>query len=365
MSAADRRPPWRIGLRRRLSWLAWRHRYLAAFAVIGFLSICVEVALVLALDAALGQEPLHSVPGFVAGMLFAFWGNYRWNFRVPRHRFWRTLGLFALISTASYSLNLLATAGLHWIEWTNWPVARFVSSGCLFAVAYTLHRRFTFRHAARSLGVAIYAVPDADVDGIHGRLGEHVDHIHLDLVDVTMREGVAEPDLAAVDRIRAAWTWQPIMAHIMSRRPRAWADRLFGRVDAVIVHVDVEDDVTALIAACREHGCQPGVVAHGEVGLARLMPYLPHVDYVLVLGIREPGASGQPLQPAAVATARTLAGLRDRYGFRLIFDGGVTADNVAGLPADLIVSSSSVLRANDPTRAALTLMSGVRNDAGG
>jgi pentose-5-phosphate-3-epimerase len=103
-------------------------------------------------------------------------------------------------------------------------------------------------------------------------------------------------------------------------------------------------------------------VAHHSVDLANMIPFLPHVDYVLVLGIEKPGHSGQSLMPQALNMAHALAMLSRRYNYKLIFDGGVTVHNVNDIPAEYIISSSAVLRNENPVRACLALMTGVNHD---
>jgi pentose-5-phosphate-3-epimerase/putative flippase GtrA len=357
-----RRPPFKVQFARHLSWLTWRYRYLGMFVLIGFLSICLEVAVVVGLGEASGHLTMWgSLIGFLAGMLFAFYGNFRFNFRVEKTKFWRTFGLFACISCCSYCLNLVTKDWLNLLNWHSYPMARFITSGSLFIVAYTLHRRFTFRRSAKDFGLAVYAAQGTDVQALYQRIGEHCDHIHIDLVDESCKPDAEPVDTAVIAQARAYWTWQPFMIHIMSRRPRRWVDACLEHVDVVLVHIDGDEDVLATLAECRLRGKAPGVVAHHSVTLAQLMPYLPHCDYVLMLGIERPGYSGQPMMASAMVMAKVLAAMSDRYGFRLIFDGGVTIDNVNHIPADYIVSSTTVLHAEDPTRAALALMSGLRN----
>jgi pentose-5-phosphate-3-epimerase/putative flippase GtrA len=357
------RPPWRVSLKRTLSWLAWRHRYLGMFIIIGFLSICLEVGIVLSLQALYGDSTLWgSGIGFIAGVAFAFLGNYYLNFRVEGQKFWRTLAFFAGISLFSYSINIYANTYLHFISWKSYPAARFLTSGFLFVIAYYLHRKLTFRLAAKNFGLAVYAAKSTDVVSMFKSVGEHCDHIHIDLVDESVKNGAEEIDVAVIKKARAFWTWQPFMIHIMSKTPRRWVGACIEDVDVVLVHIDSEDNIYQILAECRLKQKKAGVVAHHSVDLANLIPFLPHVDYVLVLGIDKPGHSGQSLMPQALHMAHALAMLSRRYNYKLIFDGGVTVHNVNDIPAEYIISSSAVLRNENPVRACLALMTGVNHD---
>lgn len=347
-------------LRRLLLWLAWRYRYLAGFILYGFLSIVLEVLLIKSVLVFLGSEgeasgsipAFVSIPAFLVGMLFAFFMNAYFNFRVSRQEFARSFFLFALVSILSYSLNL---AAMTWFGLVDYPLGRFVTAGCLFMIAYTLHRRFTFRKTARNLGLAVYPSEEDGIREAFRHVGDLCDHIHFDLVDATFDPAAAPVDMERIREARRLWVWQPFCLHLMSRRPLKWMERCWDFADCFLVHVDVDDDLMEVIARCRQRQRRVGVVWHHTVTFGDVMPYLPHIDFVMVLGIDEPGHSGQKLMDVALEAAAMFDGLAARYGYELIFDGGVTKENVHRVPARIIVSSSSVLRAENPAHTALLL----------
>jgi pentose-5-phosphate-3-epimerase/putative flippase GtrA len=360
--------PWRgtVGmpmdqrLRRWLLWLVWRYRYLAGFILYGFLSIVLEVALIRATLLFLGEwgeappsiPAFVSIPAFLAGMLFAFFMNAYFNFRVSRQHFARAFFLFTLVSILSYSLNLAAAALL---DLEDYAPGRFITAACLFMIAYTLHRRFTFRKTARNLGLAVYASEKDSVREAFEHVGDLCDHVHVDLVDATFDPEVGPVDLDQIREARRLWAWQPFCLHVMSRRPLQWLDACGDLADCFLVHVDVDDDLAEVIARCRQRRRSVGMVWHHTVAFGQIMPYLPHVDFVMVLGVEQPGHSGQKLMDVALEAADMLDALASRYGYELIFDGGVTKENVGRIPARIIVSSSGVLRAENPAHTALFL----------
>lgn len=339
-------------LKRSLLWLTWRYRYLLSFMLYGFLSIVLEVVLIAYVFPSSWPNTVKSVPAFLAGMLFAFFMNTFFNFRVPPRQSARAFFFFALVSILSYSLNL---ATITWLDLTDYPLGRLATAGCLFMVAYSLHRRFTFRDTARNLGLAVYASSEGGVREAFEHVGDLCDHIHFDLIDTTFDPLAAPVDVSRIDEARRLWLWQPFCLHVMSRRPLRWIEECWDVADCVLVHLDIDDDVMEVIARCREMRCKVGVVWHHTVSYGELMPYLPHVDYVMVLGIDQPGHSGQPLMQAALEAVNLFDGLTSRYGYELIFDGGVTKDNVGRIPARIVVSSSAVLRAENPGQATLLL----------
>jgi ribulose-phosphate 3-epimerase len=344
-------------LRRLVTWLAWRYRYLAGFIVFGFLSIVLEVVLIGAVFPKAWPGEVTSVLAFVAGMLFAFYMNARFNFHVSHDYFLRTFFLFAAISAFSYLLNLAAAHYLV-IPWTSYPVSRFFTAGCLFMVAYYLHRRITFRNITRNLGLALYVREGDELQRAYDRIGDQCDHVHFDLVDSTFDVSAAPVELGKIAAARQLWTWQPFCLHVMSKTPLRWIEQCWQSVDWIVLHVDVLDDVMEVIASCRQWGRRVGIVWHESITLAQMLPYLPHVDFVVVLGIAQPGRSGQVMTEESLQAAALLNDMASRYGYELIFDGGVTTDNVDRIPAQILVSSSHVLQAENPIHAALALRSG-------
>lgn len=350
--------PLRTRVQRWLSWAAWRYRYLAWFMVFGFLSIVLEAVLIVAVLPQTWPHEVASTLAFLAGMIFAFYTNARFNFRVSRPYFLRTFCLFAMVSTFSYVLNLAAAQYLKLVSWTNYPVSRFITAGCLFMIAYYLHRKITFRRTARNLGLAIYATKAETVREAYTRVGDQCDHVHFDLVDASFDPDAPPVDVGLIAQARRYWTWQPFCLHVMSKTPLRWIEQCWESVDWIVVHVDILDDVMEIIARCRQWHRRVGVVWHQRVTLAEMMPYLPHVDFVVVLSIEQPGRSGQAMTAEALRMAELFKDLAPRYGYDLVFDGGVTADNVGSIPAQFIVSCSHVLQAKNPIHAALALRSG-------
>lgn len=348
--------------RLQLGFLLYRYRYLLTFIAIGFVSIVVEIILAEKVISATLPWFARACIAFVFGLLLSFSLNATLNFRVPHKYMMQTFALFAAVSGLSFVLNAGVIALIKEVAPADggnlaYGLLRLGSAGVLFALSYSLHRRYTFR-TAKSYGMAIYASVDEDVAEIHRRVGPHLDHLHIDLVDETRRPDAAPVDLAKIGQARGYWPHVPVCMHLMTKKPRRWVEQVWDHVDWFIVDVDSDDDLHELFWACRLRGKRVGVVWNQQVGGSEFSRWLPHVDFVLVLGIAEPGRSGQTLEPEAVRVASMLDDLRGRYGYELIFDGGVTLDNVRELPAKYIVAASAVLNAADPVMATYRMMTG-------
>jgi pentose-5-phosphate-3-epimerase/putative flippase GtrA len=352
----------RLSTHTRLGFLVYRYRYLVTFTAIGFGSILLELALVSAVLPTDWPWPLKAGAGFLAGLAVSFWLNARVNFDVPREHLRATFLRFAAVSGLSFGLNMLAVAGATEIVPTAYGPARLGSAGVLFLVAYTLHRRWTF-DTARDFGVAVYAARGEDTDAVFARLGRNCDHVHIDLVDATFASATRPVDLSKFANVKRLWPDLPVCVHLMTRTPTAWLPKVWDAVDWVLVHVEGDDDLAGVIADCRLRGKKVGVVWHPATGpLSAVLPWLPHVDFAAVLGIPEPGRSGQRVMDGAIAGTEALDRLRNKYGYEVLFDGGVNPTTVKRVRARYVVAASAVLTADNPVRIASTLRTGARYD---
>lgn len=336
--------------RRSLAYYVYRHRYLACFTVIGFLSILLELA-VLHLLPANWNWTARIVLAFLVGAVLSLVLNVTINFHVPRRYMLRASAWFVGISVFSFALNSALISFIHSNTDFTYGFLRLAISGTLFVVAYTLHRTFTFNQS-RNFGIAIYASETENVERVFESIGHCCDHIHVDLVDQTVLESAARVRLDRIDEVRRLWHGFEVCLHVMSREPRKWAEATWRKVDWYLFNCDAVDDLMELIFACRFHGKKVGVVWNSGIPLAKLMPFLPHVDFVMVLGIAQPGRSGQALDEHCLAIARTLDSMRPTYRYELMFDGGVKPQNISKIPGRYIVSASAVLNAPQPTAAA-------------
>ncbi len=345
-------------LKSRIEFQIYRNRYLLLFILIGFVSIAAEVLVAdLLLSRSLFWLTRHTA-AFAFGVLLSFALNSTLNFRVPRKYMLRTFVVFVLVSMLSFTVNMAMIARVKslMVE-ENFAALRFASAGVLFVISYTLHRRYTFDRA-KSFGPAVYASEPEDVEAIFAKVGWNCDHIHVDLVDATRRPDTPAADLGKIVEVHHAWPGLPVCLHIMSTRPAAWASRTWELVDWYIFDLDSEDNLMDLLWQARLRRKKVGVTWHCDTSHIAILPYLPHVDFVLVLGIARPGSSGQDMLPEALAAAELLDQLRERYEFEIIFDGGVTTRNVDSIPAKYVVAASAVLNAENPVNAAYRLMTG-------
>jgi len=139
----------------------------------------------------------------------------------------------------------------------------------------------------------------------------------------------------------------PLDVHLMIERPEDWVQR-YAEAGAtyLTIHVESTDDPARVIAAARAAGARPGITLSPDTDVARIVPYLPAVDLVLVMSVH-PGFGGQAFIPSSLDKVRALRAALDVAPSRaeLEVDGGVKVENAAAIAAagaTVLVAGSAV-----------------------
>ena len=197
-----------------------------------------------------------------------------------------------------------------------------------------------------------------------GRLGEEAravediaSYLHFDVMD-----GHFVPNLTfgppVVNALRR-YSSLPFDIHLMINRPTLYAPRFrVGPEDVITFHVEAEDPPRRALEAIRDLGCRVGISLRPGTPLSAIVPYLPEVDWVLVMSV-EPGFGGQEFMPEALERIRKLRELIGVRPVTIAVDGGINADNVRQVVkagAEVIVAGSAIYGKGDPAAAARELL---------
>ena len=144
--------------------------------------------------------------------------------------------------------------------------------------------------------------------------------------------------------------------HLMCSRPeillesfvRAGADRL-------TVHVELGDQVTALIWKIKALGKKVGLAINPPTSMALVEPYLSKVDLVLIMTVN-PGFGGQPFITETLPKVQQAFAWRKEknLNYRIEVDGGInfeTAAECARAGADTFVSGTGLFGERSFSRA--------------
>ena len=346
----------------RVRTLIYRFRFLGLYITFGLLSLLLEFFIRTYLIRITFDPILSTLLAVFCGIIFAFWTNVKFNFKIPRSRRNRALVYFIIISCFSgfiqWSLNNLIT-----FEYLSYELGRLIISGSVFILAYTFHRKYSFRDF-KKVGVAIYANGVEDLENIYNRIGHYPDFIHVDIVDKTMSEDAIDVKTYRLETMKAYWPNTQIQTHIMSYEPDAWLEKVLPYSDVVYVHAEAQDNAEKSIKNIRQAGKKAGIAITMATNPKNIIKLLQKAEYILLLTIPKPGSSGQKFDTDALEKIKQINKLPFRNQFVLCIDGGVNENIVNMLEAENIVSGSSILKSTDPKRQIMRLQTVGRYESG-
>jgi len=179
------------------------------------------------------------------------------------------------------------------------------------------------------------------------RVEPYADLFHLDVGDAHfVPELLFFPDLIAALRPLTA---TPFHVHLMAERPAALVDAFINAgADMITVHAENGAQGWAAIEQIRAAGKATGLAIGLDTLVEAVVPYLDHLDLVLVMGTRL-GMEGQDLHPTACPRIERLRRLLQKHNktgtIKIGADGGIrqhTVPRLRAAGADLIVPGSLV-----------------------
>jgi len=346
-----------------VNFIIYRYKYLLRYVVIGFGSLICEALMIELIRKVTGEEVVTYAmifAGFVSGVVFSFILNSKLNFQVRKERNLRTFKMFLIVSVCSFALNLIVTRFVGaYIPLVDYFKTRFFTAGSIFIISYLLHRKYTFTDV-KEVGVAVYLSKSENVDDVKKKIGYNCDFIHIDLVDSTYNSSSRDVDIELGEQIRANWPALKKMTHVMSKNPSRWIPQVQAFSDHIIFHYEIDENIDEVIKLIKSFGKKPGIAIFYHTEVDKIVKYLPKLNIVQILGIAQPGKSGQNLDAMALERLEILNDLKYKHRFDICFDGGVKLSNVSKINAKYVVSGSTVLNAQDPVRAIYDLKTNSR-----
>ena len=149
--------------------LFYKYRFFLGYIIIGVLSLIFELLLYNSLNNFLKNYILNSFISVIGGILFSYWFNVRYNFKISKSKRNKALTYFVIISFASYLIQIFIIE--YFINFYSYELLRFITSGSLFWIAYFLHRKYSFKDF-KKVGIAIYANGVEDINLIFNKCTE-------------------------------------------------------------------------------------------------------------------------------------------------------------------------------------------------
>jgi ribulose-phosphate 3-epimerase len=180
------------------------------------------------------------------------------------------------------------------------------------------------------------------------------DWLHLDIMD-----GHFVPNIsfgpAVVETIRP-FTKKFFDVHLMCSKPEILLETFAAAgAEQIIVHVELGDQVTALLWKIKSLGKKVGLAINPPTAISLVQPYLDRIDSLLVMTVN-PGFGGQPFIYETLPKIQQAFAWRREKGLRyhIEVDGGITfktASECARVGADAFVSGTGLFGERSLKRA--------------
>ena len=341
-------------------YIRYKYRFFTGYVLIGVLSLIFEFIVLNFFNSIQNNQILNSLLSVIIGILFSFWCNVRYNFKISKSKRNRSLIYFLIISFLSYLIQVFFISKFQ--NQISYEKLRFLTSGSFFWIAYIFHRKFSFKDF-KKVGVAIYSDGVENIDLIYQKVNQYPDFIHIDIVDETFNEESKEVLSYKSEVIKGYWNSKVIECHIMSKNPKKWIREVIQNVDRIFIHCELNENIEELLKLIKENNCQSGIVIQNIDQLSVFEKYNGLIDSLLVLSIESPGYSGQSFKMDSLEIISKINNHKLRNQISLVVDGGVNNKNISIIKSENIVSGSYVNNSKDPIKNIMILQTSAQYES--
>jgi ribulose-phosphate 3-epimerase len=188
---------------------------------------------------------------------------------------------------------------------------------------------------------AIIARSQGELDSMLELLRGKVERVMLDIMD-----GVFVPNRSLDFEFLLPEGFE-YEAHMMTVDPVERLQKLMGKVDIAIIHVESLSDVSEAVERVRELGLKVTLALNPDTDVSAVEPYLDEIDSVLVMTVN-PGKYGGRFTPEALAKVRRIRELDPEIPIEV--DGGMNPENAQAAReagANVIASGSFIMKNED------------------
>ena len=177
-----------------------------------------------------------------------------------------------------------------------------------------------------------------------------VDYIHVDVMDGKYVENKSLPFKEM--RHIYKFTDKRLDVHLIVSSPIKYIiDYASLNTEYITIHLDTKEDTLTNLKLIKSYGIKAGIALNPSDKVESLIPYLPYIDLILVMGVI-PGMGGQKFIDKTIDKLEELKVLKKEYkdfNFKISIDGGInnfTAKKIYRL-TDIIVSGSYITSSDD------------------
>ncbi|MBQ04695.1 hypothetical protein CL673_08350 [Candidatus Bathyarchaeota archaeon] len=180
-----------------------------------------------------------------------------------------------------------------------------------------------------------------ELDKMLARLNGKVLRVMLDIMDGRF---VTNTSLDFDFQLPSSFKYE---VHLMVENPSAYVEKLAGRVDWAMIHIETLENPETDILYFKENGFKVSLAVNPGTPLEALLPYLDLLDGVLFLTVN-PGKHGAEFRPEALEKIRRLRALGVTLPFEA--DGGVnpgTIQEIKNAGVDFFACGSYLMKFED------------------
>jgi ribulose-phosphate 3-epimerase len=195
----------------------------------------------------------------------------------------------------------------------------------------------------KKIAVSIHANKEFSLDPIE-RL-EGLDYIHVDICDgkFTPIKNLYFDVFTILNKKYQI----PIIAHMMVIDPINYINKIIEFVDIFTFHYEIDGNKEEVIDEVRNSNKLVGIAINPDTPISSIVPFLNLIDLVLVMTVY-PGGAGQKFLSNSIEKVNRLAEYKKNFEFLIDVDGGINLENAKMINADILSSTSTILKADDP-----------------
>lgn len=174
------------------------------------------------------------------------------------------------------------------------------------------------------------------------------DFIHLDIMDGKFVKNKTMP-FSEMKNIYK-YTSKRLEVHLMVENPSKYIP-LYAELntECIMFHVEVEEDILKDLELIKKFSIKCGLVINPDTKVNELIPYLPHLDQILVMSVY-PGEGGQEFINSTFDKIKEIKELIKSYNLNVLIDvdGGI-CDTVLDkvVDADILTAGNYIISSDN------------------
>ncbi len=175
-----------------------------------------------------------------------------------------------------------------------------------------------------------------------------VDYIHVDIMDGKFVPNKTMPFREM--RHIYEYTSKRLDVHLMVEDPSKYIP-LYAELNTeyITIHVEIDEDILKDLELIKSYSIKCGLAISPDTKVNELIPYLPYLDYVLVMSVY-PGKGGQEFILETEEKIEEVKALLNSYNIKAVVsvDGGIndiTKDKCK--EADILVAGSYIIKSDN------------------